>query len=75
MKWMAGAVGTVVHAQNPATIGVDTDPTGNSATSLGSIDWCRVIDGVGETFDIDVFITDITDIIIFLSYFPGTCAS
>lgn len=67
--WMASAGGTSVQAQDPTTIGVDTDPTGNTPTSLGNIDWCLEIGSVGETFDVDVFVKDVTDINAFEVYF------
>jgi len=67
--WMASAGGTVVHGQNPTTIGVDTNPAGNSATSLGSIDWCHSVGSIGATFDVDVFVTDVTDLRAFEAYF------
>ena len=38
--------------------GFDADPTGNSATSLGTIDACRAV-GPGETFQVDVWVRDI----------------
>jgi hypothetical protein len=67
--WMTGAGGTAVRAQDPTTIGVDTNPAGNSATSLGSIDWCRSVENIGATFEVDVFVTDVTDLVGFELYF------
>jgi len=67
--WMASAGGPGVQAQDPTTIGVDTDPSGNTPISLGNIDWCLEIGSVGETFDVDVFVTDVTGINAFEVYF------
>jgi len=39
-------------------IGIDVEPSGNTATSLGTIDRCIEVSS-GETFDIDVFVDDI----------------
>jgi hypothetical protein len=69
--WMAGGGGTAVRAQEPTTIGIDTNTAGNTATSLGSRQWCRVINGLGQAydFDVDVFVTDVTDLNGFEVYF------
>jgi hypothetical protein len=40
--------------------GFDADPTGNEATSLGTIEACRAV-GVGDTFEVDVWIRDIPE--------------
>ena len=48
-------------AQGPLTVGVDADPTGNTATSLGSIDPCVSVDK-GATFDIDLIVTNVEDL-------------
>jgi hypothetical protein len=48
-------------AQEPLTVGVDADPTGNTATSLGSIDPCVSVDK-GATFDIDLIVTNVEDL-------------
>lgn len=42
-------------------IGIDADPTGNTATSLGTIDSCRSVSS-GTTFAVDLFIRDVTDL-------------
>lgn len=41
-------------------MGVDVDPSGNTATSLGTIDRCIDV-SVGQTFDIDVFVDAIPE--------------
>jgi hypothetical protein len=41
-------------------VGIDADPSGNTATSLGTIDRCIEV-SVGQTFDIDVFVDAIPE--------------
>lgn len=51
-------------AQTPAppiTMGIDADPTGNTPTSLATIDACVSVRR-GERFDVDVFVTDVPPI-------------
>jgi len=48
-------------AQAPVTMGVDADPTGNTATSLGPIDSCVSV-STGDTFEVDLFIADVADL-------------
>ena len=47
-------------AQEPS-IGIDAIPTGNTATSLGTIDSCVAV-ASGATFDIDLFIRDVNSL-------------
>lgn len=54
-------------AQEAVTIGIDADPTGNEATSLGPIDACVSVD-TGDTSQVDVFITDVTDLLAWETY-------
>jgi hypothetical protein len=49
------------------TMGIDADPTGNTATSLGSIDACFSASS-GSSFDIDLFITNVSDLLGWASY-------
>jgi hypothetical protein len=42
-------------------VGIDGDPAGNSATSLGDVQDCRQVD-VNEEFQVDVFIAGVTDL-------------
>jgi hypothetical protein len=42
-------------------VGIDADPTGNTATSLDTIDACVSVTN-GQSFDIDVFVTDVSDL-------------
>jgi len=48
-------------AQVSTTLGIDADPTDNSATSLGNIDACVSV-ATGQTFDVDIFVTDVVDL-------------
>jgi hypothetical protein len=48
-------------SQVSTAVGIDADPTGNSATSLGQIDACVSV-GAGQTFDVDIFVTDVADL-------------
>lgn len=49
-------------------IGVDADPAGNTANSLGTRDECVEVD-VGQDFDVDVFIQGASDLKAFDIYF------
>jgi hypothetical protein len=55
-------------AQTPTIIGVDADPRGNSPTSLGTIESCVSV-ATGDTFEVDVFIMDVTDLLAWEAYF------
>jgi hypothetical protein len=55
-------------AQELTTLGVDADPTGNTATSLGSIEHCTSVK-TGDTFEVDIFITNATDLLAWEAYF------
>ena len=43
------------------TLGIDAQPAGNTATSLGAIESCRAVTS-GSSFTIDFFITDVTNL-------------
>jgi len=55
-------------AQQSLALGVDADPTGNTATSLGTIQPCVSVSS-GQTFQVDVFITGVTDLLAWEAYF------
>ena len=55
-------------AQTRTSIGVDANPAANAATSLGPIDSCMSV-STGDTFDVDIFITDVTDLLAWEVYF------
>lgn len=61
------------QASPTVSLGVDADPDGNTATSLGTIDPCVSV-GVGDIFTIDVFIRDVEDLQVwhvFVRYDPS----
>jgi hypothetical protein len=55
-------------AQQSPGLGVDADPTGNTATSLGTIQSCVSVSS-GQTFQVDVFIAGVTDLLGWEAYF------
>lgn len=61
------AKGRETMAQVAVAIGVDADPTGNVATSLGPIDSCLSV-STGETFQVDIVVTDIVDLLAWEAY-------
>lgn len=67
--WLGAVVGErECAAQGPVSIGVDADPTGNTATSLGPIDSCISVSN-GDTFQIDLFVSDVDDLLAWEAYF------
>jgi hypothetical protein len=56
----SGGQGTT-QASPGVTIGVDANPTGNTATSLGSVETARTV-ACGEIFDVDIYVTDVTNL-------------
>ncbi len=70
---LAASAGGVVArgysaAQEAVTIGVDVEPAGNTVTSLGPIDACISV-STGDTFQVDVFVTDVADLLAWETYF------
>lgn len=60
-------------AQGQISVGVDADPTGNSATSLGTVEVCRRVEA-GDTLQVDIFVRDAEKVDGFqadLSYDPA----
>jgi hypothetical protein len=55
-------------AQTRSSIGVDADPAGNTATSLGPIDSCVSV-STGDTFDVDILVADAVDLLAWEVYF------
>jgi len=49
---------SVSHGSASVTVGIDADPTGNTATTLGSIESCRSVIN-GATFTVDFWVKDI----------------
>ena len=71
--WILGGGQEATQASPGVTIGVDADPTGNTATSLGTIEASRTV-ACGETFEMDLFIQDVTDLLawsVSLKYDPS----
>jgi len=62
---LAQADGT---AQQGLSVGVDADPSGNTATSLGTIDSCVSVKK-GDEFAVDVFVTEVSDLLGWEAYF------
>jgi hypothetical protein len=48
-------------SQVSTAMGIDADPTGNEANSLGEIDLCVSV-ATGESFDVDIFVADVADL-------------
>jgi len=60
--WTFGQPQRVGQAfQEPILVGIDADPAGNTATSLGTTDACVSVNS-GDTFDMDIVISNITDL-------------
>jgi hypothetical protein len=56
------------RAQPTTIIGVDADPAGNTATSLGVIESCASV-AAGDTFEVNVFVKDVVDLLAWEAYF------
>ena len=65
---LAAVLGGETAAQGPVTMGVDADPTDNTAISLGPIDSCVSV-SKGDTFEVDLFITNVADLVAWEAYF------
>ena len=60
--WLLAAGEEATQASPAISIGVDVNPAGNTATSLGTIDDCRQV-STGQTFEVDIYITGVTDLL------------
>ncbi|MDP2949127.1 MAG: cohesin domain-containing protein [Chloroflexota bacterium] len=60
--------GSRADAQGGLEVGVDANPSGNSATSLGSIESCISVRN-GETFSVDIFVANVKDLLGWEAYF------
>lgn len=60
--WILGGGEEATQASPAVTIGVDADPSGNTATSLGAIEATQTV-ACGETFEMDLFIQDVADLL------------
>jgi hypothetical protein len=67
--WVGPSAGdNPAQANHSVTVGIDTNVTGNTALALsGSFQACRVITS-GQTIDIDLYVTGLSDIAAFESY-------
>jgi hypothetical protein len=63
--WILANGEETTQASPDVTLGVDVDHTGNTATSLGSIEASRTV-ACGETFEMDIFIQDVADLLTWL---------
>jgi hypothetical protein len=71
--WILPGGDETTQASPGVTIGIDADPTGNTATSLSSIQASRTV-ACGDTFEMDLFIQDVTDLLAWtvdLKYDPS----
>ena len=71
--WLVGSDKEITRANPGVTLGVDTNPSGNTATSLGNIETNRSVN-CGERFEVDLFIRDVTDLLAWsleIGYDPG----
>ena len=55
------------RAQEPVSLGVDADPAGNTATSLGPTDQCAAVRS-GDSVQVDIVVTDVTDLLGWEAY-------
>ena len=54
-------------AQGAVTLGVDADPTGNTATSVGTIERCTSVP-INQSLSIDIFVRDVVDLLGWETY-------
>jgi hypothetical protein len=66
--WSASGGQGTTQASPAVTLGIDANPAGNTATSLGPIETSRTV-ACGETFDVDIYITDVTELIVWSVFF------
>jgi len=60
-------------AEGPILLGADANISGNSATSLGTIDGCVSVN-TGDTVDLDIFVSDVDELIhweLYLKFDPS----
>ena len=66
--WTFAGQQETTEASPTLGIGMDADPSGNGATSLGSVDSCVSVSS-DTTFDIDLFVTDVAELLAWDIYF------
>jgi hypothetical protein len=66
--WMAGDRSEPAEASHGVlTMGIDADPSGNTAASLGTFDTCLGVTA-GDTFEIDIYVTEVDDLLSWEGY-------
>lgn len=55
-------------AQGPVRLAIDADPSGNTATSFGTVQRCVSV-SQGETFQVDILVSDVEKLISWELYF------
>jgi hypothetical protein len=58
---------TLAQEATEPRLGIDADPTGNTATALDSRDACVSVSN-GDTFDVDVIVEGVTDLLAWEAY-------
>ena len=69
--WQTASLVQPAQATHNLEIGIDTDPSqtpANTATSLGSTEWCLAVGRLDPPFDVDVYITDVTNLLGWQAY-------
>lgn len=66
--WLGGEPSEPAIATHaPVEIGLDADPTGNTATALGTRQACRVV-SVGTIFDVDLYVKNVHELLSWGGY-------
>jgi len=65
--WIASGGGPAQASHGALTIGIDADPTGNTAASLATFDTDRCVTA-GTSFGIDIYVTEVTDLLSWEAY-------
>jgi hypothetical protein len=71
--WLMGPNSETTRANPDFSIGIDTNASGNTATSLGSIEPSRTVN-CGDFFPIDIYVTDVANLMMWnvtLRYNPA----
>ena len=59
-----GGPTSFAEGNSAQAVRIDTDPTGNTADTVAGVEICREVSS-GDTFDVDIAIEDVTDLIAF----------
>ncbi len=59
-----GGLTSFAEGNSAQAVRIDADPTGNTADTVAGVDICREVSS-GDTFDVDITIEDVTDLIAF----------